>query len=516
MKKILVIFLLGFLLTNLNAQRGRVQVQNGTLVTDQGTLLRGIYVALDNSSDDMPQRDMIPMIRDLGLNTIHLYAENFWDPNQTNPGYNIDKVDSLVKWTASDSLYMIITFAGGFDMEADSIIDFMKACWEIYAERYKDETHLVFEIYNEPGNVPYDSLLLVLEKDLYKLIRSHAPETHILLMTPYRLYDEFLSDLSLISDSIDWNNASIAAHAYNWPSVDYINYIRDIKNAGYVLTFTEFYTSLQIYANLALIRAFEQESVSYCHFIEISKVISNNRLLKDRIESGEVRWTPDFGSWPENVFSINYISPYELRNVGFYDEGFGFNMNLDDSDIDYLSDDGYIAFYNLDFSEPPGTIEINCASDGYDGIIDVHLDSLSGPVISSVNTSGTGGWDTFEWFSSEVTDTFTGVHKIYLEFTDRAYNIKAIRFIRNTELIGQVPVSEPGFYLFPNPANDNLTIQSTEEGSIEIYSMQGKLLLTEEISNEEQTISINPLKTGNYVVKLVSQNEIHAEILIVK
>jgi hypothetical protein len=156
MKQLLLhTLLLLTILSGVHAQRGRVQIQDGTLVTDKGTLLRGAFIRLDNIWMNMPDREQVRNIRQLGLNAIHVYAENPWDGSEENPqpGYNMKEVDSLVKWTAEDSLYMILTMAG-WTPEVDS---FLYQFWDIYSERYKDETHVIFEICNEPSDVGFDS-----------------------------------------------------------------------------------------------------------------------------------------------------------------------------------------------------------------------------------------------------------------------------------------------------------------------------------------------------------------------
>lgn len=63
--------------------------------------------------------------------------------------------------------------------------------------------------------------------------------------------------------------------------------------------------------------------------------------------------------------------------------------------------------------------------------------------------------------------------------------------------------------IVPNPACDFITIQLDEgvnTAEIEIYSMNGELLITQEI-NSMSTISVESLAKGTYIVKLMKDNE---------
>lgn len=423
---ILINFILITSLTFSQTPCGRVQIQNGTLVTDKGTLLRGCYVELDNP---IPSREDVAAIKDLGLNSIHVYAESYWQ-NKV-PGYHAAIMDSLVKWTKENSLYLIMCNAG-FSSDTPESEVFMTGFWNFYAPRYKDETHVIYEICNEPSDEGFDSITIAMELTAYDTIRKYAPETHILLMSPptFYHYSEFLNDIENLGDGIDWSNASIAVHAYNWPAQDYIEPIRKIKNAGYALTITEFASLENKYANLALTRVFEQEYVSYFHFLSSKIIIDNPAVFKSRVESSEVRWMPDFGTWPESITEINYEKPYKYWPVIFYDEGAGFLTDFTKMEIGYITNNSYIAYYNIDFEEGAETFTAYCASPVGAGTIKLHLDSLNGPIVGTCIVGNTGDWAVYQPFSCEITQPFGGVHKLYLVFKE-GFNIKNWFFIKS-------------------------------------------------------------------------------------
>ncbi|MCZ2444213.1 MAG: T9SS type A sorting domain-containing protein [Flavobacteriales bacterium] len=63
---------------------------------------------------------------------------------------------------------------------------------------------------------------------------------------------------------------------------------------------------------------------------------------------------------------------------------------------------------------------------------------------------------------------------------------------------------------FPNPTTDNLTLQisnyNNEKLSFQLYDMQGKLLTSKQIMENETKIEMSHLAKANYVLNVVNQN----------
>jgi aryl-phospho-beta-D-glucosidase BglC (GH1 family) len=150
------IILISLISLNIYAQRGRVQIKDGTLVTDSGTLLRGAHTDTHDESlqsDSWVTYENIRKMKDYGLNSIRLYTESPWRGDTA--GYRSAFVDSVVKWTRQENMYVILVWAGWTNNETtheDSIAhNFHRNFWRFYAPRYKDETHVIYEICSEPG-----------------------------------------------------------------------------------------------------------------------------------------------------------------------------------------------------------------------------------------------------------------------------------------------------------------------------------------------------------------------------
>lgn len=407
--------------------RGRVQIHNGTLVTDSGTLLRGCYISTDGNWPMTPIKEDIKTIKDFGLNTIHLYAENSCCQF---PGEKEADIDSIVKWTENDSLYLILTVGswGGSDLE------WISAFWKKYALKYKDKTHVIFEISNEPfeWSAPYDSATLAMEKSMYDTIRFYAPETHIQFMS-YALnsnIDSAIADIKSLGQGINWENASIAVHGYVHSSETNRVFMKTLQDSGFAVTVTEVPVirarnngSIDQYANLAMIRVCEEEFISYVNFLVPNDLTNKPYVYKSKIENSEIRWIPDFGTWPANLHQINFINPYSLIFPGFYDEA-AHGVNHDYDFKIYVIDtihpiNPYIAFYNLDFKDGPVSLLIETSYMQTNSRAEVHLDSLNGTQIGLCQLP-ISEWDKDVVFSCPVTN-IKGIHNIYLVLKSETY-----------------------------------------------------------------------------------------------
>ena len=84
-----------------------------------------------------------------------------------------------------------------------------------------------------------------------------------------------------------------------------------------------------------------------------------------------------------------------------------------------------------------------------------------------------------------------------------------------------VEVSKNDIILFPNPANDNLTIaipntSFESEAEINIYGILGNLILTKKTFQKNSTINIAMLSAGSYVIKVSSKGKLFTKKFIKK
>jgi len=100
---------------------------------------------------------------------------------------------------------------------------YIDAFWGYVAPRYKDRTHVIYELQNEPTfsvlNTP--EAVFELNEQVYQTIRNAAPQTHVMLMSYACLPAanpgaDVAGDVERLREFCDFSNESIAFHGYWW------------------------------------------------------------------------------------------------------------------------------------------------------------------------------------------------------------------------------------------------------------------------------------------------------------
>ncbi|MDF3056381.1 MAG: carbohydrate-binding protein [Rariglobus sp.] len=294
------------LVSQAEAARGRpvINATGTTFVADNGNLIRGAIVSTETGI--VPSLANVQAIKNHGLNAIHCYAE------RSDYGYaagaKVAAVDTVVQMTRDTGLYLIITIGGG-GVNAPFIQDF----WTFYAPRYKDETHVIYEIQNEPVvRAPVAASVITMEKNAYNTIRAVAPNTPVLLMsyTIFQSSSGVLADIAALGSTVNWSNAGIAFHGYGeHGALGTRACLEAVIAAGYACFQTEFYRwdwgtgdfnlmdAPSLYQDVDQTGDLERLGVSWLSFLSLGRVQDDTRF-KTRLESAGITWSHDFGSWP--------------------------------------------------------------------------------------------------------------------------------------------------------------------------------------------------------------------------
>lgn len=73
------------------------------------------------------------------------------------------------------------------------------------------------------------------------------------------------------------------------------------------------------------------------------------------------------------------------------------------------------------------------------------------------------------------------------------------------------------FEMFPNPATDNVTIQlpsGTEKATVLFYDYLGRLALTQKVTSAKNSIDVNSLSRGVYILKVVTEDKVGSQKFI--
>lgn len=79
-----------------------------------------------------------------------------------------------------------------------------------------------------------------------------------------------------------------------------------------------------------------------------------------------------------------------------------------------------------------------------------------------------------------------------------------------------IPVKQNILALYPNPVDRFLVVNAPEEGQIEITSLNGKLLFNGKVIAGNNTINLDCVQSGMYLVKIESDNAVYTGKMIKK
>ncbi len=214
--------------------RGRPQIVNNTIVADNSYPLRGEHVRLAEFTEDpldpsvtyreyAYDMDMwLSLINDYHLNTVRLLLyrppQNWSGGSCSNPpGRCYDTVndalpyiDDMVEISSMLGMYLIIDYhpVGGRD-ETDAT-----QWWSVLAPRYKNRTHVIYEITNEPGGP--GTPLANYEERMRSRIRQDAPNTPLILWSLENASDNYIDTVLANTPTInaDWSKSVVSTHMY--------------------------------------------------------------------------------------------------------------------------------------------------------------------------------------------------------------------------------------------------------------------------------------------------------------
>jgi hypothetical protein len=233
-----------------------------------------------------------------GLNTLHVYLE---DAGQMT-GSMVSQADALVSLSAQAGLYLILGVGTGTAIGMPSTTK-VNEFWTYYGRRYANSSHVLFEIQNNPEYTCASAVTaatLKLESDTYTLIRSVAPDTHVLLFSTTSIVQPsvFTDAVHSLGSNVDWSNASF--------DMDVTADCLALTDFGQLVAAAKAVKVPLMIGQLPkdgwgpYITVFEKNQVSWSHF----RWFANNSDIasfQTATVSAGVTWCPERGTFPEDA-----------------------------------------------------------------------------------------------------------------------------------------------------------------------------------------------------------------------
>ena len=160
----------------------------------------------------------------------------------------------------------------------------------------------------------------------------------------------------------------------------------------------------------------------------------------------------------------------------------------------------------------PEAIEIDATAtaetSGNDGSIDVTVDGGTAPYA-------------YSWSNGATTPTLenipAGEYLLYVSDANGCITQATITVESNVINSVATPAMTNPLSVYPNPTNGlvNINRESTESATLQVYDLQGRLLMTERIAGQTQ-VNIGHLTHGIYMMELVEGDTIYRSRIVLE
>lgn len=237
------------------------------------------------------------------------------------------------------------------------------------------------------------------------------------------------------------------------------------------------------------------------------------------------------GAPAPGVAQVSNLNPYDTIQAETicWEKGVRTEKCKDDGagmDVDSIHNGDYIRVKGVDFgSDGAKSFDARVASATSGGSIEIHIDTLTGPIVGTCAVSGTSGWQTWTTKSCTISNA-KGVHDVFFKFTGGnglLFNFNWWKFnpvasgISNRFAKG---IGEGIAIKITSHAGNTRTLQldfsnpaSNEVYNVCLFDLTGKLikkLYTGPISSNNLLLPISRsvLGTGTYLVSVSKRNTI--------
>lgn len=217
------------------------------LRTDANTPLRAGTAWVWEKAGQEEGEPYFAKLRANGLNAVRMILFDVWEVEEyaNNPGFvptnwndpvyrarQLARMERTVNYASANGMYVVINAHNKIPYYDAT---YCNALWSYVAPYFANRTHVLYEASNEPmsgigknGDMDeptgaLNSPRLQALKNTYNIIRSGAPNTHIMILTPPGINDHaygtglgnLAASFTSLPGAVDWTKTSVAYHLYN-------------------------------------------------------------------------------------------------------------------------------------------------------------------------------------------------------------------------------------------------------------------------------------------------------------
>ncbi|MBP1841268.1 carbohydrate-binding protein [Formosa algae] len=181
--------------------------------------------------------------------------------------------------------------------------------------------------------------------------------------------------------------------------------------------------------------------------------------------------------------------------------------------LSYIHNGDWVMYSDVDFGDQALSVSASMASPNDGGNIEFRLGSTTGTLIGTATVGNTGGWQTYETVTANLT-AVSGVQDLYLVFTGEGSSLFNLDYFQFFTTLGVNDIIESTIKMYPNPIKNELHINKAMGAKVDVFDSLGKLILSSKLSTNDSSIDTSSLTPGLYFVRLEKNNAIDFKKII--
>jgi chitodextrinase len=113
------------------------------------------------------------------------------------------------------------------------------------------------------------------------------------------------------------------------------------------------------------------------------------------------------------------------------------------SNLGWIQNDSWIRLSEIDFGNGASSVRARVASGTSGGNLEFRLDSITGTLIASASTGGTGGWQNWTSVDAEVNASASGIHHLFVVFKGAGGYLMNLNWIEFSPSTNHAPELNP-------------------------------------------------------------------------